>query len=278
MRRIAHLADLHFGTERPEVAAALAADLRGVRPHVLAVSGDSTQRARRSQYRKAAAFFRSLPFPKVIVPGNHDIPLYDFPRRFLAPFRRFRHYLETRNYPAYRDDEIAVVGVNTAVPWLWKAGSLGAGRVEGLRDRLCAIPDSVFKVIVAHHPFIPKPGDKPEDIVRHAGLVIAQVEACGADLILAGHLHREFSGSAEAYYRPEGRSVLVVQAGTAISTRRRGLPNQYNLVTIDRGTLVIEPRVFAAGRFRGTDLAGYKTVDGAWEVWIPSMERPLEAD
>src|SRR3954453_20827658 len=87
MRTIAHISDLHFGKVDPPVAEGLIADLAGRKPDLLVVSGDFTQRARARQYEDAAAFLRRLPTPQLVVPGNHDIPMYDwgFIPRFVAP-------------------------------------------------------------------------------------------------------------------------------------------------------------------------------------------------
>ncbi len=56
MRTIAHISDLHFGTEQPELAEALRAELVAVPPSLLVVSGDLTQRARRRQFAAAQAY------------------------------------------------------------------------------------------------------------------------------------------------------------------------------------------------------------------------------
>ena len=54
--RIAHLSELHFGREDTPVVEALLDDLAALRPTVVAVSGDLTQRARPAQFRAARAF------------------------------------------------------------------------------------------------------------------------------------------------------------------------------------------------------------------------------
>ena len=46
MTRIAHLSDLHFGAEIPDVVAALVEDVARAKPDLVAISGDLTQRAR----------------------------------------------------------------------------------------------------------------------------------------------------------------------------------------------------------------------------------------
>ena len=55
-----------------------------------------------------------MPAPFVVVPGNHDVPLYNLVRRWLSPLDRFRRYITSDLTPFYEDSEIAVLGVNTA--------------------------------------------------------------------------------------------------------------------------------------------------------------------
>lgn len=80
-----HLSDLHFGTEKPECLTAIEDFCRQHRPEVIVVSGDLTQRARFIQFYNCKQFLESLNVPYLVVPGNHDIPLYHLWNRF---FRR----------------------------------------------------------------------------------------------------------------------------------------------------------------------------------------------
>src|SRR5436190_16940942 len=93
MRTIAHISDLHFGRLDPPVAEGLVADLADRKPSLLVVSGDFTQRAREGQFRAAADFLKRLPTPQLLVPGNHDIPLYNLIRRFFFPLDRYRRII-----------------------------------------------------------------------------------------------------------------------------------------------------------------------------------------
>src|SRR5688500_321214 len=99
MRVLAHISDLHFGTEDASVAAGLVAELRQVNPALVVVSGDLTQRARGKQFRAARAYLEQLPSPQLVVPGNHDVPLYDVVRRFLFPLTRYRKYITANLEP-----------------------------------------------------------------------------------------------------------------------------------------------------------------------------------
>ena len=77
MRIIAHLSDLHFGRIDTAILSALSAALAAAKPDPLVVSGDLTQRARGREFSDARRFLDAQPFPRLVVPGNHDIPLHN---------------------------------------------------------------------------------------------------------------------------------------------------------------------------------------------------------
>src|SRR5687768_7935425 len=116
MTVVAHISDLHFGTEDPEVAAELLADLDGrnlPRPDLVAVSGDLTQRAKPEQFVACREFLARIPAPQIVVPGNHDVPLYDLATRFLDPLARYEQHITDELYPVHIDAELAAIGVPT---------------------------------------------------------------------------------------------------------------------------------------------------------------------
>ncbi len=168
MRTIAHISDLHFGRTDPDVVEGLAADLTARKPDVLVVSGDFTQRARPRQYEEAAAFLRRLPTPQLVVPGNHDIPLFDVVRRVFFPLQRYRKYITKELRPVYSDDELFVLGINTARSFTHKSGWISEEQLLDVKLRVCPQPPDVFKVVVTHHPFIPPPREPRADVVRGA--------------------------------------------------------------------------------------------------------------
>ena len=82
MSKIVHISDLHFGKEDPAIAQVLLEDIQKISTTVVVISGDLTQRARSSQYQSAAEYLDQINFQKLIVPGNHDIALFNlFPKR-----------------------------------------------------------------------------------------------------------------------------------------------------------------------------------------------------
>src|SRR6476469_10074318 len=147
MRTIVHVSDLHFGRVDAVLLDPLVATVSAARPDVVAVSGDLTQRARSNQFIEARAFLDRLPDPQIVVPGNHDVPLYDVLRRFAAPLRRFRRYITEDPAPFFRDDEIAVIGLNTARSLTFKGGRLNEDQVRVVQRSFAGIAPSVLRVV-----------------------------------------------------------------------------------------------------------------------------------
>ena len=266
MRTIAHISDLHFGKVDPLVAEGLVADLAAHKPDLLVVSGDFTQRARRGQYEQAAVFLKRLPTPQLVVPGNHDIPMYDVARRFLAPLSMYRRHITTDLRPTYQDAELFVLGINTARSFTHKSGWISDDQLSDIKRHVCPLPPTVFKVVVTHHPFIPPPRDPRADVIRRAATYLDEMEGCGVDMLLAGHLHLAYHDDLRSHYKAAKRSILSVQAGTATSTRRRGEPNAYNWITVSPDLCTVAVRGWCEGKFEESMVTRYKRVEGVWRA------------
>ena len=237
MRTLVHISDLHFGRVDEALLGPLANAIQQAAPDVLAISGDLTQRAREAQFRAAADFLRSLPQPQIVVPGNHDVPLYDVLRRFLSPLARFRRHVSADEFPTFIDEEIAVVGLNTARSLTFKGGRINRDQVAAVAQRFDGLPDAVTRIVVTHHPFdLPAQGDE-SDLVGRATMAMEAFAGCGVDVFLSGHLHHSHVGDTAQRYRIDGYAALVVQAGTATSTRGRGEANAFNVLRIGREML-----------------------------------------
>jgi 3',5'-cyclic AMP phosphodiesterase CpdA len=265
MRTVVHLSDLHFGRLNRRVVEPLVTAIGDVAPDLVAVSGDFTQRARVRQFSEACDFLQALPYPRLVVPGNHDVPLYDVARRFLSPLARYRRFIADDLEPMFVDTEIAALGLNSARSFAFGRGRLNALQIRNATDRLRAVPPNVIKIIVTHHPF-----DLPDDydakhLVGRAKMAMTQLASVGADLFLAGHLHVSHVGRTAERYQIEGHSALVVQAGT-MSTRQRGEANSFNVLRLNRPHITVERRTWDDGRgtFVEASLRRFRHTDRGW--------------
>lgn len=245
MRTIAHISDLHFGAHEPAAVEHLFTALDAARPDLVVVSGDLTQRARRAQFAEADAFLRRLEaarLPLVVVPGNHDIPLYDIVRRLLAPLRRYCRMIARGRSASFRDREIAVLGLFSAHGMTIKDGRLTRVQIDRIAAEFDGLPPSVLRLLVTHHPLVPLPGDEEGAVnqaLRGAGRALEAVREAHVHLLLAGHHHAAAIeiGGPKLSTDPQ---VMVIQAGTATSYRRRGTPNSFNLLRIAPGRLEVD--------------------------------------
>jgi 3',5'-cyclic AMP phosphodiesterase CpdA len=211
-----------------------------VNPTLVAVSGDLTQRARSREFLEARAFLDSLPQPKIIVPGNHDVPLYNVYDRFVRPLDKYRRYITDDLQPFYADEKMIVIGVSTARSLVVKGGRINQQQLAHVKEKFCALPDEVVKILVTHHPFDLPTGYDDSDLIGRAQMAMTGLAECGADLFLAGHLHVSHSGGTAERYKIQGHSALVVQAGTAISTRGRGEANSFNLIHLEHPEISLQ--------------------------------------
>lgn len=242
MRTIAHISDLHFGRVDYAILPALAKAVSAAEPDLVVVSGDLTQRARHSEFAEARRFLGTLPSPQIIVPGNHDVPLYDVVSRWRAPLAKYRQHISNDPEPFYADDEIAVLGINTSRSLTLKGGRINRAQVAASCARMEARPADTTRILVTHHPFDVAHGGSGR--VGRAGMAMADFARCRIDMILTGHLHISRTGSSTERYKIDGYSALMIQAGTATSSRRRGERNAWNLIRIERPQAVVECRAW----------------------------------
>jgi 3',5'-cyclic AMP phosphodiesterase CpdA len=242
-----HLSDPHFGTEQAPVVEALVRLARPLRPDLVVLSGDITQRARPAQFSMARAFVDRLAAPWLAVPGNHDIALFDLLSRAWRPYARYCAAFGPALEPCHETADLLVLGVKTTRRRRHKHGEVSADQVERVARRLQAARDEQLRVVVVHQPLAVPPGPDEANLLRGHAHARQAWAAAGADLMLGGHIHLP-------YVLPVAgaqRAAWVVQAGTAVSSRvRPGAPNSVNVLRWELGRDV-GPGAAVAGRAGG---------------------------
>lgn len=271
MARIAHLSDIHFGANDPALVDAATAWLAEKRPDLVVISGDFTQRARVVQFRAASAWLDRLHragLKTLVVPGNHDIPLYDAFRRFVRPLARYERYISDVLCPWYEDDEVAILGLNTARSLTIKDGRINHAQMDLLRDRFAPVAPAKTRILVTHHPLFAMPIGKGNELTeavgQHDDAVKAACEA-GVHIALAGHFHRTYAEAAQKMVEHSG-GALVIQAGTATSTRLRNAePQSFNWLHVRQNNEIeLQVIVWDGAAFRRASHVEYRRAGEDW--------------
>ncbi len=229
MKTIIQLSDLHFGRHETDVAEKLVITLKALSPDVVVITGDLTQRAKISEFSEVSKFLNSLPNVKVVVPGNHDIPLYNIWMRFLRPLVRYRHFINKDVEPVYMDDEVCVVGLNSARSFTFKSGDISSEQLMRVRDALANVQDGKIKFVAMHHP-----------LETLSASVQVSLKKLGVHAVMYGHTHVSDFRQIRLDDDNTSGDLLLIQAGTATSNRYRNQNNSFNVIKVDGSDIVVE--------------------------------------
>ena len=229
-----HLSDLHFGTEKLACMAAIRKFCAENSIEVIAVSGDLTQRARLAQFYACKQFLDSLNVPYIVVPGNHDIPLYAFWKRALKPFYSYQLFFG-RLEDVLQTEHFYLLGLNSIRRRYHTKGHISLQQVQQINAKLKAAPQHKYKVLLAHQPFYTSPNDRhgTKDCPVLGKMALEIWSQSGLNAVLHGHLHQSAVHDLNQIYHLNAQHpVLAIQAGTATSYRlHQGLPNSLNTIS-----------------------------------------------
>lgn len=235
MTMLVHLSDPHFGTEVPEVMEAIKRRITALAPNIAVVSGDITQRARPEQFEAAAAFVAWLPAQtKLVIPGNHDIPLYNLPVRLLRPYENYRAAFKKRETVA-ANGNIALVGFDATSPLRHTRGNLSTRQIKrGVALARAEAGDDALLIACAHQPLQTALAVDADEALIDAPDIAHTLSEQKVDLILSGHVHYPLITTTRAGFPDLPRAFVLAGAGTAMSHRiRSGAPNSFNAIEID---------------------------------------------
>src|SRR5687768_11998524 len=280
MARLIHLSDLHFGAHDPRLVEAVEQRVQEEKPDLVVISGDFTQRARTEQFREACQFLerlREAGHDVLGVPGNHDVPLYDVLRRFFSPLTRYKRFIDDELCPLHELPGATVLGINTARSLTFKDGRISHEQMEFIRGTFQRTDAKAMRILVTHHPLFALPvGEGPElgKAIGRQEHALDAIAECGVDLLLAGHNHRASAHNARDLVTRAGSS-LVIQAGTATSTRLRDEEQSFNGIVIDGETVALTVQAWAGDKFAWGDAQRFVREGDHWR--IAGAEAKVEA-
>jgi 3',5'-cyclic AMP phosphodiesterase CpdA len=269
MPRLIHLSDLHFGAHDPRLVEAVERKIDEAKPDLVVISGDFTQRARTEQFQEASRFLerlRDAGHEVLAVPGNHDVPLYDVLRRFLSPLTRYMRYIDDTLCPMQEIPGATVLGINTARSLTFKDGRINADQMRFIRETFDRTDPKAMRILVTHHPlFALQVGESMTSAVGRSELALDAVGEAGVDMLLAGHNHDASVHNARDLVTRAG-PALVVQAGTATSTRVREQQQSFNRIEIEGPLVTVIVESWNGSDFAAQDAQPYEQEDGGWRI------------
>ncbi|HEY8591566.1 MAG TPA: metallophosphoesterase [Sphingomicrobium sp.] len=269
MARIVHLSDLHFGAHDERIVEGVERQVDELKPDLVVISGDFTQRARTEQFKEACRFLERLQragHEVLGVPGNHDVPLYDVLRRFLSPLARYRRFIDESLCPFVELPGVAVLGINTARSLTFKDGRMNEEQVTFIRETFARTPKDSFRILVTHHPlFALQVGSEVTPAIGRQELALDAVQDAGVDLLLAGHNHHAETHDASDLVTRAG-GALVVQAGTATSTRVREQEQSFNTIDVGEASVTVTVNAWKGDAFEALDAKRFAWKEGRWRA------------
>jgi len=254
-KTLVHISDLHFGPPlRAHVAETLARDIVQLAPDALVVSGDLTMRGFHSQFVQARAYLDRFAMPRLVIPGNHDLPLFNPFERLMRPLARYAAHVGDPLTTALMLDGVVIVGLNSSGPVI-PGGSWNRHQIEWAEATLRAAPPDACRIIVTHHHFLRTAHLRPLGM-RGARRWLDLAARWGIELMLVGHVHQARVERVEP-------GIVVVQSGTATSQRGRGHEkgeNSYHVIRLDDEHIRIEARRYTEEEERFITVKKYEFV------------------
>jgi 3',5'-cyclic AMP phosphodiesterase CpdA len=230
MTRIALLADLHFGSVPTGLADRLGEALANAVPDVIVVAGDLTMRSRTHEFEAGKAWLSTLPAPLLLLPGNHDLPVWNVFERFTNPFARYAKATGAPLMPVFEDADCFILGLNTTASWhphlKWQEGIARRADVVAAGKLLDAAPPGKLRIVATHHPLFAITHLPRALPVRRFAQALDMLAEKHVELLMHGHLHQQYALRC-LHQRHE---FLTLGAPTALSSRMRGEPNGWWLI------------------------------------------------
>lgn len=241
--RMIHISDLHFGHENADIIQAFLSDCDTLKPDLIIISGDLTQRARKKQFQSLTRFLNALDCTTLMVPGNHDVPLWNPYERIIRPFYRYMKFTQSDITTKWSNAQIKVLGLCSVDPTNIKNGQLSQHDFESITNYFKPSTEQV-NLLFFHHNFDYRSGaHKP--LENHQAFMKCLLSS-HVDIICTGHLH--FAQTA-TFRKNNTKPCLSIHAGSLSCKRSKDNLNSYYCVDLKKRQCHVQWRVFRGQAF-----------------------------
>ncbi len=272
MRTLIHISDIHFGKTEARSLEGLIGTFLRIKPDLIIISGDLTQRAKVSEFKKAVDLLKEIKdagMEYFVIPGNHDLePFYKITRIFNR-FRKYKEYISKDIDPTFKDSEIAIASIVTPRARKLKNGKINMHDVKRVTRWFGSVPEKLVKILVTHHPLDLPLERRKGKLAKRSHKGIKSLSKHYVDLYLSGHYHRSSCVHTGARYKIDNYSAVAVQAGT-LSTRHRGEVQSFNVIKIDKPSLLIETYLWdkEMGHFVKSTNKSFVCASNVWQMHV----------
>lgn len=236
--KIFHISDLHFGMHHEFLIDYFLKDLSDIKPDVILISGDITQRATSEQYKLFLNFLKKLNCTVCAVPGNHDIPLHNFFERAFCPFKKYTSHVAPELGTQFENNLVRILGVNSVNPHRVKNGRLSSDTLQRIQEYFQS-PFNGLNILFFHHNFDYFEGlHKPLENYRQ---FLGYLKESTVDIVCTGHSH---FANISLIEKNDHKASLVLHAGSLLCKRSKDSLNSYYLIETKKNGCKIDWRVF----------------------------------
>lgn len=234
-----HLSDIHFGGEDRRALDWVRQEIASQAPDLVAITGDLTMRARRHEFAAATNWIESFDAPVMVDIGNHDLPNYHLPERYLRPFRRFLDFKQAVERSVDLPG-IELISLNSSVPAQprsnWSKGWVSDRALDECLAAIDALPSGTQALVSVHHP-LRETGTRGTAHTKNGSKALAELARRPVLGVLSGHVHDAFDIQEQTAHGP----VRMIGAGT-LSQRLRSSPPSFNEIRWDGEGLDVRER------------------------------------
>lgn len=246
MSVLLHTANLGIGKTSTPVLEKLASVVAAQSPDLLVISGNITAHGLEGEFAKVQEYLAALAVPVLSVCGSTDIPRFNLPQRLLNPYKNYRRYISPMLDTVYEDDDVFLVGLTTARPFLphlkYSNGMVLREQVHFLNSQFQKAPHHKARICVLSHPLVAHGADSA--LIWGSTDLLSVLESQQVDVVLSACAPQAANGLGDV---EEHKPVLLGASG-ALARKGKNLENMaYNGLQISGADIVCNKVV--DGRF-----------------------------